>query len=198
VRRDLLNDIFSSYINIDVRAMADFQKIGELQQLMRLLALRIGNKLDITKLASTIGLSRPTVMQYLDFLEMTYVIRRLPAFAGGDKPSALAKKLYFCDNGIAGVLANLSEGALFENAVFNQLRQYGNLNYLAKGNEFEIDFIVTQSNISIALEVKYHPILSDDQKLKRISKKYLFSESWLIGKYPAPGFQDFIWAGLFF
>ena len=38
VRRDLLNDIFSSYINIDVRALADFQKIRELQQLMRLLA----------------------------------------------------------------------------------------------------------------------------------------------------------------
>lgn len=198
VRRDLLNDIFSSYINIDVRAMADFQKIGELQQLMRLLALRIGNKLDITKLASTIGISRPTVMQYLDFLEMTYVIRRLPAFAGGDKPSALAKKLYFCDNGIAGILANLSEGALFENAVFNQLRRYGDLNYLAKGNEHEIDFIVTRTNDSIALEVKYHPILSDDQKLKRISKKYSFSESWLVGKYPAPGFQDFIWAGLLF
>jgi hypothetical protein len=41
VRRDLLNDIFSSYINIDVRTLADFQKIGELQQLMRLLALRL-------------------------------------------------------------------------------------------------------------------------------------------------------------
>ncbi len=198
VRRDLLNDIFSSYINIDVRNLADFQKIGELQQLMRLLALRIGNKLDITKLASTIGLSRPTVMQYLDFLEMTYVIRRLPAFAGGDKPSALAKKLYFCDNGIAGILANLSEGALFENSICNQLQQYGKLNYLAKGNEYEIDFIVTQSNIKIALEVKYHPILSDDQKLKRISKKYLFSESWLVGKYPAPGFPDFLWGGLLF
>jgi uncharacterized protein len=111
VRRDLLNDIFSSYINIDVRTLADFQKIGELQQLMRLLALRLGNKLDISKIASVIGLSRPTVMQYLDFLEMTYIIQRLPAFAGGDKPSALAKKLYFCDNGIASVLANLSESS---------------------------------------------------------------------------------------
>lgn len=198
VRRDLLNDIYSSYINIDVRNLADFQKIGELQQLIRLLALRIGNKLDITKLASTIGLSRPTVMQYLDFLEMTYVIRRLPAFAGGDKPSALAKKLYFCDNGIAGVLANLSEGVLFENSICHQLQQYGKLNYLAKGNEYEIDFIVLQSNIKVALEVKYHPILSDDQKLKRISKKYPFSESWVIGKYPSPGFPDFLWAGLLF
>jgi predicted AAA+ superfamily ATPase len=198
VRHDLLNDIFSSYINIDVRTLADFQKIGELQQLMRLLALRIGNKLDITKLASTIGLSRPTVMQYLDFLEMTYVIRRLPAFAGGDKPSALAKKLYFCDNGIASILANLSEGAMFENAVFNQLWQYGRLNYLAKGNEYEVDFILTQDDRSAALEVKYHPILSDDQKLKRIATKYTFTESWLVGKYPAPGFSDFAWAGLIF
>lgn len=116
-RRDILSDIFSSYINIDVRALADFQKIGELQQLLRLLALRIGNKLDVSKLASATGLSRPTVNQYLDFLEMTYVIRRLPAFTGGDKPTALAKKPYFCDNGIASVLATISEVAAFENAI---------------------------------------------------------------------------------
>jgi predicted AAA+ superfamily ATPase len=199
VRQDLLSDILSSYINIDVRALADFQKIGELQQLMRILALRIGNKLDVTKLASTLGLSRPTVMQYLDFLEMTYVIRRLPAFAGGDKSSALGKKLYFCDNGIAGVLAKLSEGALFENAVFNQLRPYGNLHYLAKGSEHEIDFIVTNDPTpTVALEVKYHPIPADERKLKRIAAKYDFAEAWLVGKYPIPGFQDFLWSGLIF
>lgn len=69
-RLELLNDNFSSYINIDVRAMADFQKIGELQQLMRLLALRDGNKLDITKLEAVVGISRLTILQYLDFLEM--------------------------------------------------------------------------------------------------------------------------------
>ena len=199
VRQDLLSDILSSYINIDVRALADFQKIGELQQLMRILALRIGNKLDVTKLASTLGLSRPTVIQYLDFLEMTYVIRRLPAFAGGDKSSALGKKLYFCDNGIAGVLAKLSEGALFENAVFNQLRPYGNLHYLAKGSEHEIDFIVTNDPTpTVALEVKYHPTPADERKLKRIAAKYDFAEAWLVGKYPIPGFQDFLWSGLIF
>ncbi len=199
VRRDLLNDIFSSYVNIDVRALADFQKIGELQQLMRLLALRIGNKLDVTKLASTVGISRPTAMQYLDFLEMTYVIRRIPAYAGGDKASALARKLYFCDNGIAGILANIGEGALFENAIHNQLRGYGELAYLTKGNEYEIDFILTRENRpEAALEVKYHPILSDDQKLKRLSAKYGLAESWLVGRYPAPEFQEFIWGGLIF
>ena len=198
-RRELLNDIFSSYINIDVRSLADFQKIGELQQLMRVLALRIGNKLDITKLASTVGISRPTVMQYLDFLEMTYVIHRIPAYAGGDKPSALARKLYFCDNGIASILAQLSEGALFENAIHNQLRAWGELSYLAKGSEHEIDFIVRREAAGeAALEVKYHPLLSDDQKLKRLAGQYGLAESWLVGKYPAPGFHDFIWGGLIF
>jgi hypothetical protein len=38
------------------------------------------------------------------------------------------------------------------------------------------------------LEVKYHPLLSDDQKLKRLAVRYDIAESWLIGKYPAPGF----------
>ena len=199
VRQDLLNDIFSSYINIDVRALADFQKIGELQQLMRLLALRIGNKLDVTKLASSVGISRPTVIRYLDFLEMTYVIRRIRAYSGGDKASALARKLYFCDNGIAGILANIGEGALFENAIHNQLRWYGELSYLTKGSEHEIDFILARENLpKIALEVKYHPILSDDQKLKRLSERYGLAESWLIGRYPAPQFPKFLWGGLIF
>lgn len=124
-RKDILNDIFSSYINIDVRTLADFQKMGELQQLLRVLALRIGNKVDVTKLASVVGVSRPTLLQFLEFLEKTYVIARVPAYAGGDKPASLGKKLYFCGNGIASILAQVSEGALFENAVYNQLRRYG-------------------------------------------------------------------------
>ncbi len=198
-RRELLKDIFSSYINIDVRAMADFQKIGELQQLMRLLALRVGNKLEITKLAAVVGISRPTILQYLDFLEMTYVIHRVPAYAGGDKASALGRKLYFCDNGIAGILADLSEGALFENAIHNQLRHLGQLSYIAQKREYEIDFILQpEPGLPVALEVKYHPTLADNQKLKRLAARHGFAESWLVGKYPAPGFPDFVWGGLIF
>jgi predicted AAA+ superfamily ATPase len=189
-RKDILNDIFSSYINIDVRTLADFQKIGELQQLLRVLALRIGNKVDQTKLASVVGISRPTLAQYLEFLEKTYVIARIPAFAGGDK-------LYFCDNGIANILAQVSEGALFENAIYNQLRRYGNLAYIAKGSEYEIDFVV-QEKKPVALEVKYHPTLSDSEKLNRIAEKHGIKRSWVVGKYSTPGWQDFLWGGLIF
>jgi hypothetical protein len=57
---------------------------------------------------------------------------------------------------------------------------------------------VTAERTSTALKVKYHPILSDDQKLKRISTKYVFTKAWLVGKYPVAGFEQFVWSGLIF
>ena len=199
VKQEILNDIFSSYINIDVQAMADFRKMGELQQLLNTLAIRIGNKLDYTKLSQIVGISRPTLQKYLEFLEKTYVIYQLPAYAGPDKAVALGKKLYFRDNGIASILVHPGEGALFENAIFNQLREYGKMAYLSKGNEYEVDFVLTPPNSQPAgLEVKYHPVATDDQKLKRIAQKNGLSQSWVVGRYATPGFEDFLWGGSIF
>jgi len=199
VRREILQDIFSSYINMDVRELADFRKIGELQQLLRLLAQRTGNKLDYTRLSQVVGITRPTLMEYLEFLEKTYVIYRLPAYASPDKATALSKKLYFRDNGIASVLAQPGEGALFENAIFNQLQAYGDLAYLSKVNEYEVDFVLTQVNEKPgALEVKYHPVSSDLQKAERIAQKNNLAGARLIGRFPTPGFTNFVWGGLIF
>lgn len=201
IKTEILNDVLSSYINIDIRVLADFQKIAELQQLLRVLASRIGNKLDHTKLASIVGVSRPTLVQYLEFLEMTYVIRRVPAYSGSaDRVAALGRKLYFYDNGIAGVLARLSEGALFENAVFNQLRAYGELSYLSRGSEYEIDFILSGPAVpeAVALEVKTHPLATDLQKLRRLATSRALPQAHLVGRFPTPGFADFVWGGLIF
>ena len=201
LKTEILSDVLSSYINIDIRMLADFQKISELQALLRVLASRIGNKLDASKLASIVGISRPTLTQYLEFLEMTYIIRRVPAYSSSaDRVAALGRKLYFCDNGIAGVLARLSDGALFENAIFNQLRAYGDVAYLAQGNEYEIDFVLgaTSQREAIALEVKTHPLLAELQKLRRRTVRHDLKQAYLVGRFPTPGFTDFIWGGLLF
>lgn len=49
------------------------------------------------------------------------------------------------------VLTTISEGTSFENAIYNQLRSYGRLNYLAKGSEYEIDFILTSGERAAGL-----------------------------------------------
>ena len=197
-KREILQDILSSYINIDVRALADFQKIAELQQLLRVLAARIGNRLDNVKLATIIGFSRPTLLQYLEFLEKTYIIRRLPAYTDNpDRATALSKKVYFYDNGLASVLAQVGEGALFENAVFCQLHPYGALSYLARGNDYEVDFILQPHSGAprVALEVKTHPVPADKQKLERIAVAHNLGHAYVIGRLPTPGFTDFLWGG---
>ncbi len=203
VKTELLRDIYSSYINIDVRTIADFQKTAELQQLIHLLAARIGSRLDHTKLAAIIGVSRPTILQYLEFLEKTYLICRVPAYsASPDRVTALSKKLYFYDNGIAGTLARLGEGALFENAVFNQLRAYGELAYLSRGNDYEVDFVLRRSpgtdGADVALEVKTHPLPVDYQRLRRMATAHSLPDAYLIGRFPTAGSVDFVWGGLIF
>ena len=198
-KRELLQDIFDSYIKIDVSTLADFRKMDELQKLIGVLALRIGNKLDYTKLSQVIGITRPTLYTYLEFLEKTYVIHRLPAYSNADRATALGNKLYFHDNGIASILGQASEGAYFENAVFNQLKHYGDLAYLSRGNDYEIDFILTRKQeASTALEVKVHPVESDQQKLKRVALRNHIGQSWLIGRYPTPDFDEFLWGGMLF
>lgn len=198
-KREILLDIISSYINIDVHVLADFRKINELQTLMNALAVRVGNKLDLTKLSQIAGISRPTLNEYLEFLEKTYIIYRLPAFSSPDKTAVLSRKLYFRDNGIATVFSNPGEGALFENAVFNQLYAYGDLAHLSRGNEYEVDFVVSPpQGLPVALEAKIHPTIKDDIKLKKIAQKNTLKKSWLVGKYPSPGFDNFIWGGALF
>lgn len=49
-----------------------------------------------------------------------------------------------------------------------------------------------------ALEVKYHPTLTDAQKLRRITEKNGIAKKWLVGKFHAPGYNEFLWGGLIF
>ncbi len=198
-KREILSDIFSSYINIDVSGMADFRKIGELEMLLRVLANRIGNKLDMTKLSKIVGISRPTLYEYIDFLEKTYVISLLSSHGSPDKSVAGGKKLYFRDNGIASLFTNPGEGALFENSLFNQLQNYGSISYLGKEKEFEIDFVVRRPDrFQFGLEAKIHPVQSDKDRLAYFAEKYHLQDSWLVGRFPTPGFEQFIWGGSIF
>ena len=112
----------------------------------------------------------------------------------------MGRRLYFYDNGIAGVLARLSEGVLFENAVFNQLRACGELSYLARGREYEVDFVLSSPTVpeAAALEVKTHPLPADLKKQRRLATRYSMDLAHLVGRFPTPGFSDFIWGGLIF
>lgn len=192
-KRDILSDIVSSYVNIDIRTLADFRNQEQIYALMKMLAARAGGKLDYSKLSRLTGISRPTVLSYVQFLERTYLIARLPVVAKNpDREIVKAKKLYFCDNGILNTLADVSSGVKFENAIFAQLRHHGNLSYYSLKTGNEIDFILDNK---IAFEVKESPIESAKSHLAELAKRAGVARYRLIGRHRVPQFTDYIWGG---
>lgn len=179
-KRLILADIFKSYFEKDIRTIADFKEINNLRDTILLLAARVGSKIDISKISSELGISRPSIYSYLNFLEKTYFISLLSPFSQSINGEVRgAKKVYFCDNGLLNYLVNLPEGVLFENAVFNILKKYGDLNYYQKYKGGEIDFIL---NKKIGFEVKLKSTLTDIKKVKRLSAKLDLKAFYIITK----------------
>lgn len=192
-KKDIIGDTISSYINIDVKTLADFRSQDSLFKLMKMLAVRSSTRLEYSKLSRLSGISRITTQNYIDFLEKTYLIERIPALAKNpDREIVKAKKLYFCDNGIMNALGGVSSGVKFENALFTQLHHKGGLSYYALKNGREIDFILDKDS---ALEVKESPDEQDGFILKELSRRIGVKRYRLIGRYPVPRFKDYIWGG---
>lgn len=192
-KRALLDDIISSYINIDVRSLTDFRKKDDFYKIVKMLASRIGARIDYAKLSRLTGINAVTLKNYLDFFEDTYLIKRVPVFTkNADREIVKAKKLYFVDSGLAGILADLNSGAKFENAVYCQLRHKGEVKYFSMKDGREIDFIL---NEKVALEVKETPTESDLNDLKRMAERLSLAHFSLVGKNKSPNFEAYIWGG---
>lgn len=192
-KKDLIADILSSYINLDISSVSDLRKSTEIYQLIRLLAVRIGTKLDISKLTSATSMSRVSVENYLALFEQSYLIRSIPVSATSpEREIVKARKIYFLDNGIASISTDLSSGAKFENAVFNQLQMRGEVSYYQLKTGKEIDFILNKES---AFEVKETANPTDLKQLSHLAKNLSIEKCYVVGRYPNKIFEGFVWGG---
>ena len=191
---ELLKDITNSYLKFDILFLSDFTNVDELYKLIKLLSARVGSKVDYTKLSNISGISRQKIKNYLLFLENTYFIKLVKPFVkNADREIALQQKLYFTDNGILNTFVNISGGAIFENAIANQLSLLGDIRYYAKRTGQEIDFIIDEN---IAIEVKETPTASDYKTLQRRAKSIGINKTTLVGlNIPGSGFSNFLFGG---
>ncbi len=180
-----LKDVLYSYIEQDVKELAEFKKIADLQNLIKLLAGRIGQKVDISKISREISLARQTVLEYISFLEKTYVVFLIKPFTKNpDREISKAPKLYFCDNGLANILMPVSYGQMLENAVFHAIcvkyqpeKAYEEIHYYQKKSGQEIDFILGNKT---ALEVKETATGFDEKRLAAFSSELKLTNHLLV------------------
>ena len=176
-----LQDIFNSYYEKDIKGLANFRDLNAVKNLILLLTQRVGSRLDVTKLSSELSVSRETIYSYLSFLEASYFISTISPFSKNvDREISGRNKVYLCDTGILNQLGKVSDGDIFENAVFNCIKKFGKINYYQRRrSEREIDFIVDEK---IAIEVKNKATKEYLRDLAGLSKSLNIDNFYVISK----------------
>ncbi|MGH7464537.1 MAG: ATP-binding protein, partial [Longimicrobiales bacterium] len=113
-----------TYLERDLQELASISSLPDFRRLMRAASLRIGQVLNQTELGRDVAIPQPTVHRWLNLLETSYMLVRIPAYAvNRTKRLIKSPKLYWADAGVALHLADGAEpeGAHLENIVLHDL-----------------------------------------------------------------------------
>jgi len=163
----LLREIYESYVRKDINQLFTVENITAFNDLVRLMALQIGNLVNLHEVTTGLSISRPTVEKYLFVLENTFILKRVsPFFVNKRKEVVKMPKVYYHDTGMRNqVIRNFQPlsmrpdvGALIENSVFRSLNTRlsitDELKFWRMKNGSEVDFIVEGEQLT-PIEVKY-------------------------------------------
>jgi len=188
-RRYYLKELIQTYIKKDIRDIGKIRNIMKFNNFLRILADQAGSLLNIDELASSVGIARETICDYLTLLEGTYIARRLPPFFRNLR-SELTKmpKIYFEDSGVLNYLkyndiVEKVSGELFENSIYAELKKTVGLDalrYWRTQSKQEIDFVIEHKKQLFALEVKKIYSGQKTTSLEYFSQKYPNSKSLAI------------------
>jgi hypothetical protein len=140
--------------------------------------------LNQTELGRDVALPQPTVHRYLNLLETSYQLVRIPAYAvNRTKRLIKTPKLYWADTGLAMHLAGIDEpdGPQLENLVLNDLLAWrdsrtkpAEVLYWRTATGEEVDFVVEVDRKVIPIEIKAtaRPRVDDARHLKSFREEY--------------------------
>jgi hypothetical protein len=166
-RLSLLADLWAAYVDREIGPTARGDTVSRFREMAILLAGQTGQLVNQSELANSLGVSSAWVRGYLDFLELSFLLRYLRPFTTG-KRAELTKmpKVYFTDLGLRRLLAgdltagpDAGRGATQENAVEILLRAAGgDLYYWRTVAGAEVDFVWRPAGVPIPIEVKSGPM----------------------------------------
>lgn len=158
--RDLwFSSYIQTYLERDVRAVINVRDLATFRRFLALVASRHGQTLNRTDFATPLGVSVPTVSEWLDVLEITgQVILTQPYFENFGKRLVKSPKVYVTDSGLACHLLGIRSqaelnrspfiGAIFEGFVASEILKYQvnrgrrrELYYFRDRQGLEVDFL---------------------------------------------------------
>ncbi|MEN8138092.1 MAG: DUF4143 domain-containing protein [Bacteroidota bacterium] len=190
-----LDDIYKTYLMRDVRSFVRNEDSVGFNKLLQILALQIGNLVNVNELSRTTGLSYNKCEEYIYLLEQMFIIKMIPPFASNKKKAIKKmKKVYFLDLGLRNIIINNfnnidsrnDSGALFENFVFleiiKSIESYSDLSFYRTRDGAEVDFVINDMYKLLTFEAKYKNISKPIflKALKGFNKDENVKESFVI------------------
>jgi uncharacterized protein len=113
------NSFVQTYLERDVRAISSIRDLPTFRRFLSLLAARHGQVLNKTDLAAPLGVSVPTVAEWLHILEATFQIMLVPPFYENfSKRIVKSPKLYWTDPGLVAHLLGIDSAKMLERSPF--------------------------------------------------------------------------------
>ncbi len=180
-----------SHFARDVQALFGVGKRSGYLVLLQVLLRQSGGLLDITKLARQTGLSRPTVMHYLDVCETTLTVRLVRPYHGGKAREWIHQpKAYAFDTGFICHARGWDSlrpddcGRLWEHLVLDVLLTVEDpvrVLFWRDHQQREVDFVVPRGRDAVdAYECKWSALQPDVRNLKAFREAYPQGKNFLV------------------
>lgn len=165
-------DYVNTYIERDIRDLAQVGKLNEFYDFLVFMAARTGQELKYDEIANAIGISQPTAKAWVTILERSGIIFILrPYFSNITKRLIKTPKMYFMDTGLAAYLCRwpnaetlengAMDGAFLETYVVTEIvKSYYNagkaadLFYYRDIDKKEIDLLIVEGDKMYPIEIK--------------------------------------------
>ena len=175
-----LRNYYSTYLERDVRDIANLGEMETFSRFVGLCAGRCGQLLNLSALANDCGISHSTARRWISILQASFVVTLLrPHHKNFNKRLIKSPKLYFLDTGLLCRLLRIrspkdlrihgSRGAVFESWVISEIiKNYYNrgleadIYFWRESSGHEIDLVIEENNHLIAVEVKSGETISSD------------------------------------
>ncbi len=169
--KEVLKNLTDSYLYKDLFSFKDVRKPEVIEKILQALSLQIGSEVSYNELADLVKSDPMTVSRYIDLLEKTMVVYRLPSFSRNLRNELKkSRKIYFYDTGVRNaIIANFQPlelrkdtGALWENFIISErlkFIQYNNIwcnrFFWRTKQQQEIDYIEDRDGKLSAFEFKW-------------------------------------------
>lgn len=170
----------ATYVDRDVRTIANIGDLATFQRFVELCAGRTGQLVNYSALAADAGVTQPTAKAWLSILQASFIVFLLPAWSGNIRKRLVKMpKLHFYDTGLVCWLLGLRSaahlrthplrGAIFETWVISELvkqqanaGERGGLSFYRDQNGLEADLIIERPTALTVVEIKAGQTVTND------------------------------------